>query len=91
MAKVAAGKKKPMIPVKNRIIADRRITPDRREGRSALSVVKRVLTTREACRYLRVSRPTFLKMIADGKIKAQKVGRGWKVLESELERFLVTG
>ncbi len=91
MAKVAAGKKKNMIPVKNRIIAERRITPDRRDGRSALSVVKRVLTTREACRYLRVSRPTFLKMIADGKIKAQKVGRGWKVLESELERFLVTG
>ena len=91
MATEAAGKKKVMISVKNRIIADRRITPDRRDGRSALSVVKRVLTTHEACRYLRVSRPTFLKMIADGKIKAQKVGRGWKVLESELERFLVTG
>jgi excisionase family DNA binding protein len=91
MAKEAARKKKSMIPVKSRIVADRRVTPDRREGRSTLSVVKRVLTTREACRYLRVSRPTFLKMIADGKIKAQKVGRGWKVLESELERFLVTG
>jgi excisionase family DNA binding protein len=78
-----------MIIVKNRIIADRRVMPDRRrKGRAGLSVVKRVYTTREACRYLRISRPTFLKLIAEGKIKAQKAGRGWKVLESELERFL---
>ncbi len=47
-----------------------------------------VLTTREACRYLRISRPTFLKLIYTNQIKARKVGRGWKVLKSELEAFL---
>jgi excisionase family DNA binding protein len=81
-----------LIVVKNRVIVDRRITAGRRRSDGpVLSLVKRVFTTSEACRYLRVSRPTFLKLIFEGKIKAQKAGRGWKVLESELERFLASG
>lgn len=47
-----------------------------------------VLTTQEACNYLRISRPTYLKYIYLGKIKGVKAGRGWKVLKSELDRFL---
>ncbi len=47
-----------------------------------------VLTTQEACQYLRISRPTYLKYIYGGKIKGAKVGKGWKVLKSELDRFL---
>jgi len=47
-----------------------------------------VLTTREACQYLRISRPTYLKYVYEGKIRAKKVGKGWKVLRSELDRFL---
>jgi excisionase family DNA binding protein len=47
-----------------------------------------VLTTQEACNYLRISRPTYLKYLWDGKIKGAKVGKGWKVLRSELNRFL---
>ena len=47
-----------------------------------------VLTTCEACQYLRISRPTYLKYIYEGKIRAKKVGKGWKVLKSELDRFL---
>ena len=47
-----------------------------------------ILTTEEACKYLKISRPTYLKYIATGRIKAKKIGRGWKVLKSELERFL---
>jgi excisionase family DNA binding protein len=47
-----------------------------------------VLTTHEACQYLRISRPTYLKYIYEGKIRAKKVGKGWKVLKSELDRFL---
>jgi excisionase family DNA binding protein len=50
-----------------------------------------VLNTTEACKYLRISRPTFLKLIEEGKIRAQKIGRGWKVLRSELDRFLTSG
>jgi excisionase family DNA binding protein len=47
-----------------------------------------VLTTREACQYLRISRPTYLKYVYEGKIRAKKVGKGWKVLKAELDRFL---
>jgi len=47
-----------------------------------------VMTTQEACHYLRISRPTYLKYIYVGKIKGVKVGKGWKVLKSELDRFL---
>ena len=47
-----------------------------------------VLTTQEACNYLRISRPTYLKYIYSGRIKSAKAGKGWKVLKSELYRFL---
>jgi excisionase family DNA binding protein len=46
------------------------------------------LTTKEACSYLRISRPTYLKYLYGGRIKGAKAGKGWKVLKSELDRFL---
>jgi len=50
-----------------------------------------VLTTQEACLYLRISRPTYLKYLYIGRIKGTKAGKGWKVLKSELDRFLKGG
>lgn len=47
-----------------------------------------VLTTDEAMQYLRISKPTILKYIHDGKLRAIKAGKGWRVLQSELYRFL---
>jgi excisionase family DNA binding protein len=47
-----------------------------------------VLTTEEACHYLRISRPTYLKYLYLGRIKGAKAGKGWKVLKSELDHFL---
>lgn len=47
-----------------------------------------VLTTGEAIGYLKISKPTFLKYIRLGRIRAIKAGKGWRVLESELTRFL---
>jgi len=47
-----------------------------------------VLITEEACNYLRISRPTYVKYLVAGKIKGIKVGKGWRVLKSELDRFL---
>ena len=47
-----------------------------------------VLTTREACGYLRISRPTYAKYLYTGRIKGTKAGKGWKVLKSELDQFL---
>jgi len=47
-----------------------------------------VLTTKEAIKYLKISKPTYLKYICLGRIKAVKAGRGWRVHRSELYRFL---
>ena len=50
-----------------------------------------VLTTNEAVSYLRICRPTFLKYIHSGRIRAVKAGKGWRVFQSELNRFLRQG
>jgi excisionase family DNA binding protein len=47
-----------------------------------------VLTTDEAIEYLKISKPTFLKYIRLGRIRAIKAGKGWRILQSELNRFL---
>ncbi|MBM4309050.1 MAG: helix-turn-helix domain-containing protein [Deltaproteobacteria bacterium] len=47
-----------------------------------------VLTTEDAIEYLKISKPTFLKYVHLGRIKAAKAGKGWRVLMSELNRFL---
>lgn len=47
-----------------------------------------MLTTDEAIEYLKISKPTFLKYIRLGRIKAIKAGKGWRILQSELYRFL---
>lgn len=50
-----------------------------------------VLTTEDAIEYLKISKPTFLKYVHIGRIKATKAGKGWRVLLSELNRFLKGG
>ena len=47
-----------------------------------------VYTTEEVVRFLRISRPTFYKYIRQGKIRAIKVGGGYRIFDSELARFL---
>jgi excisionase family DNA binding protein len=47
-----------------------------------------VFTTDQAIEYLRISKPTFLKYIRLGRIRAIKAGKGWRILQSELYRFL---
>jgi excisionase family DNA binding protein len=81
--------------LKHRRSEDRRKNPDRRNGydRRTLAGLDfgdngAIFTTQEACLYLKVSRPTYLKYITAGKIKAQKIGRGWKVIKDELDRFI---
>jgi len=50
-----------------------------------------VLTTEEATQYLKISKPTLLKHVRLGDIKAKKVGRSWRFLQSELYQFLTGG
>jgi len=61
-----------------------------RNGVKTMSLLDKdvVLTTKEAIRYLKISKPTYLKYIRLGRIKAVKAGKGWKVHRSQLHRFL---
>ena len=63
------------------------------EEENSVSLMERdsVLTTDEVIEYLKISRPTFLKYIRLGRIRAIKAGKGWRVLQSELSRFLRGG
>jgi excisionase family DNA binding protein len=84
--------------VQRRSGQDRRKKPDRRNGFDRREGVYLngfdengqdiVYSTKEACEYLTISRPTYLKYIAEGRIKAIKIGRGWRTLKTELDRFL---
>jgi len=47
-----------------------------------------VLNTKEAVAYLRISKKTLYKLIAEGRIKATKAGRDYRFLKSELDNFL---
>jgi excisionase family DNA binding protein len=59
-------------------------------GGNPMSLIEReaVLTTDEAIQFLKISKPTFLKYIHVGRIRAIKAGKGWRILQSELNRFL---
>jgi excisionase family DNA binding protein len=85
--------------VQRRSGGDRRKKPDRRSGldrryngnyngSNGDNGQDIVYTTKEACIYLKISRPTYLKYIAEGRIRAIKVGRGWRTLKTELDRFI---
>jgi excisionase family DNA binding protein len=47
-----------------------------------------ILTADEAALYLKISKATLLNHIRERKIKAKKVGRSWRILQSEIYRFL---
>lgn len=49
---------------------------------------REVLTFSEACEFLRLSKPTLRKCVAQGKIQGRRVGRDWRFLRSELEAYL---
>jgi putative molybdopterin biosynthesis protein len=47
-----------------------------------------VLTSREACELLRISRPTLRNLIKRGEISAFKIGNNWRIMRTELERYV---
>jgi excisionase family DNA binding protein len=46
-----------------------------------------ILTVREVAEYLKLSRTTIWRWCNEGKLQAFKVGRGWRIHRSELERI----
>ena len=63
---------------------------DRKKAVNLMSIMDKdiVLTTKEATRYLKISKPTLLKYIRLGRIKATMAGNGWRIHQYELHRFL---
>jgi len=50
-----------------------------------------VLKLEEVRKALRVGRVTALRLVQSGKVPAFRVGRDWRVLRSELNRFMRAG
>ena len=50
-----------------------------------------VMTTEEASAYLRLSVQTIKQRAREGRMPAAKVGRTWRFLKSELDRWLARG
>jgi len=77
------------------ILQSNGLKPEKTEGigGNTMSLMDKdvVLTTNEAIKYLKISKPTFLKYIRLGRIRAIKAGSGWRVHQSELYRFLRVG
>ena len=48
----------------------------------------RPLTVDETAEYLRLNKNTVLKLIKEGKIKAARFGRVWRIQRSEINRIL---
>ncbi len=48
----------------------------------------KVLTTKEATKYLKTTKQTLLKMVHERRIKANRIGKGYRFLQEELDKYL---
>ncbi len=53
--------------------------------------MEQVINAKEFAAILRVSFPVALHILQSGKVRAVKAGRAWKILQSEVERYLRGG
>ena len=56
--------------------------------REVSRVMDEILTVREVAEYLKLSRTTIWRWCLEGKLKAFKVGRGWRIHQSEMEKIV---
>ncbi|EDP75545.1 helix-turn-helix domain-containing protein [Hydrogenivirga sp. 128-5-R1-1] len=49
---------------------------------------RRLFTVKEALEYLRISRPTFYRLIKQGKIKPVKIGKRTLIDKNDLDRLI---
>ncbi len=47
-----------------------------------------VLTTTEAMKYLKTSRPTIIRLVKEGRLKGGKFGRNYRFLKEDLNRYI---
>lgn len=53
--------------------------------------IEKLYTARECAEMLRVHRDTIIRYLKNGKLKAIKVGRNFKISESNLREFMERG
>lgn len=51
-------------------------------------VVPAVMTLTEAAAFLRLDRKTVVKLATEGKLPGRRIGRDWRFLRVDLERFV---
>ncbi len=51
-------------------------------------MTEKLLTTREALEILRITKPTLLRLIKNGELKATKIGHNYRILSDDLDRFV---
>lgn len=59
-----------------------------REVEGAMGVEDEVLTAEEAALLLKISEKTLLRLVRDGDLPGQKVGRAWRFCRTELIGYL---
>ncbi len=59
-----------------------------KEAEETQKVLREVLTTPEATEYLRTTRQTLIKLVKEGKVKGNKVGRNYRFLKADLDKFI---
>lgn len=52
------------------------------------AIISPFWTTDEAARYCRVSLTTMQELLRSNTVKARRVGRQWRILKSDLDRYL---
>jgi len=51
-------------------------------------MTQKLLTTREVLEILRITKPTLLRIIKNGKLRASKVGHNYRILEDDLNKYI---
>jgi len=67
---------------------NRRAKEDRKEEKTAAVPPDEVLDLKAATEFLKVSKPTFYRWLAQGKLKGFKAGQQWRFYRRDLEKFL---
>jgi excisionase family DNA binding protein len=75
-------------PMSKKKAAPRRAQADGPQASPAAAAPSDLLRMEEAIAILKTTRPTFYRWLRANKIKAYKVGRQWRFLKDDLERFL---
>ncbi len=52
------------------------------------NIDKKLLTIKEVCEYLNVSKPTIYRLIKEGKLKPIKIGRATRFDKEDIDKFI---